>query len=154
MREAGDEKMVGMRGLLWRAHGFLVVVAAWAITSALGLVVISQVTESSPATGGQAVPGPSWNGNIYPLAPPGSRLVERATAAGAQAKAGFPVLIPIAAAASRANLTQVWVNTHGPRREVALVFDRGKVDILMHRATYRSDLRYFRAYVAQKEKTE
>src|SRR5262249_45175593 len=34
----------------------------------------------------------------------------------------------------------------------ALVFDNGKVQILMHRATPQSDLRYFRAYVAQKNK--
>jgi hypothetical protein len=71
---------------------------------------------------------------------------------GAQAKAGFPVLVPIAAPASQANLTEVWVSRNGPGREVALVFDKGKVDILMHRATYQRDLSYFRAFVAQKKK--
>ena len=141
---------------LLRRHTFFVVVAAWAITAVLGLVVVSQVTESSPAAADSArqtvhVRELGWNGNLYPLGPPGSPLAEKTTAAGAQAKAGFPVLVPIAAAASQANLTQVWVNTNGPAREVALVFDKGKVDILMHRATYQSDLRYFTAFVAQKK---
>jgi len=59
--------------------------------------------------------------------------------------------MPSTAAASRANLTQAWVAPHQEPR-TALVFDNGKVQILMHRATYRSDLRYFRAYVAEKDK--
>src|SRR6266542_230859 len=37
-------------------------------------------------------------------------------------------------------------------RQVALVFDKGKVEILMHRATYQSALRYFHAFVAEKDK--
>jgi hypothetical protein len=85
---------------------------------------------------------------LYPLGPPGFG-VEKTTVAGAQAAVGYPVPVPSTAAASRANLTQVWV---APRngRQAALVFDKGKVDILMHRATYQSALRYFHAFVAEK----
>src|SRR5258708_989577 len=134
MMKAGDKRVMSIPRLPWR-HGFLVVVAAWAIAAVLGLVVLSKVTGSRPAAADSArqavdVPGLGWNGNLYPLGPPGSPLAEKTTAAGAQAKAGFPVVVPIAAAASRANLTQIWVNTYGPGREVALVFDKGKVDIL------------------------
>jgi hypothetical protein len=81
---------------------------------------------------------------------------EKTTVAGAQAKAGYPVPVPSTAAASRANLIQAWVSNtrYIPRKErqVALVFDKGKVEILMHRATYQSALRYFHAFVAEKDK--
>jgi len=90
-----------------------------------------------------------WNADLYPLGPP--PLAEKTTVAGAQARVGYPVPVPSTAAASQANLTQAWVAPHNARR-AALVFDNGKVQILMHRATYRSDLRYFRACVAQKNK--
>ena len=142
---------------IWRrprwAHGFLVVVAAWAITAVLGLVIVGKVTGSGPMSTGSArhmggLPGLGWNPNRYPLGPPG--LAEKTTAAGAQAAAGFPVPVPSDAAASRANLTQAWVNKYNG--EVALVFDKGKVDITMARATQQKDLRYFQAFVAQKNK--
>ena len=92
-----------------------------------------------------------WNGSLYPLGPPGSGAAEKTTVAGAQAAVGYPVPVPSTAAASRANLTQVWVSNtrYIPRkdRQVALVFDKGKVDILMHRATRQSALHYFHAFM-------
>src|SRR5215471_2794536 len=113
-----------------------------------------------PAPAGASSAGPAehtgdvrdpigWNRDLYPLGPP--PLAEKMTVAGAQARVGYPVPMPSTAAASRANLTQVWVASHNEGR-TALVFDNGKVQILMHRATPQSDLRYFRAYVAQKNK--
>ncbi len=97
-----------------------------------------------------------WNGNLYPLGPPGSGMAEQTTVAGAQAKVGYPVPVPSTAAASRANLTYVWVNGNGiPRekRQVAFVFDNGKVQILMHRVTYQNDLGYFRTFIAENRVT-
>jgi hypothetical protein len=85
-------------------------------------------------------------------------MAEKTTVAAAPAAAGYPVPVPSTTAASRANLTQVWVSStrHIPRkwRQVALVFDNGKVDILMHRATYQSALHYFHAFVKEKNKNE
>jgi len=131
----------------------LVVAAAWAITAVLGLVIVGKVTGSGPMSTGSArhtggLPGLGWNANRYPLGPPG--LAEKTTAAGAQAAAGFSVPVPSDAAASQANLTQAWVNKYNG--EVALVFDKGKVDITMARATQQKDLRYFQAFVAQRNK--
>lgn len=77
-------------------------------------------------------------------------MAEKTTVAGAQAAVAFPVVVPSGPVASRANLTQVWVSTQ--EGQVALVFDNGKVDILLHREAYQTDLRYFRAFVAQKDK--
>jgi hypothetical protein len=147
--------MIGIRRLPRRARGFLVVAAAWAITAVVGLVIAGTVTGSGPAghTGGVRNPI-GWNGNLYPLGPPGSGMAEKTTVAGAQAKVGYPVSVPSTATAGRASLTQAWVNGNTiPReeRQVALVFDNGKVQILMHRATYQSALRYFRAFVAEKD---
>jgi hypothetical protein len=152
--------MIGIRRLPRRARGFLVVAAAWAITAVAGLVIAGTVTGPGPASAGPAghtsgVRSPiGWNGNLYPLGPPGSGIAEKTTVAGAGAKAGYPVPVPSTAAASRANLTQAWVNGNTiPReeRQVALVFDNGKVQILMHHSTYQSALRYFRAFVAEKD---
>ncbi len=130
-------------------------VTALLVTS-LGVVTFtpgSRVTGSGPVSAGPArhtggVPNPiGWNGNLYPLGPPG--MAEKTTVADAQAKVGYPVPVPSDPAASRANLTQVWV---APRnnRQAALVFDRGKVDILMTPYTYQSALHYFRAFVREK----
>ncbi len=97
-----------------------------------------------------------WNGNLYPLGPPGLLGAEKRTVAGIQAKVGYPVPVPSTAAASRANLTYVWVNGNGiPRekRQVAFVFDNGKVQILMHRVTYQNDLGYFRTFIAENRVT-
>src|SRR5258708_6782581 len=131
------------------------------LVTSLGVVTFtpdSRVTGSGPVSTGPArhtggVPNPiGWNGNLYPLGPPG--MAEKTTVAGAQAKVGYPVPVPSDPAASRANLTQVWVSStrHIPRkwRQVALVFDKGKVDILMHHATYQSALHYFHAFIAEK----
>jgi hypothetical protein len=97
-----------------------------------------------------------WDGNLYPLGPPGSGAAEKTTVVGAQAAVGFPVPVPSTAAASRANLTHVWVSStryiSRKNRQVALVFDGGKIDILMHRETYQSALHYFHAFIAEKEK--
>jgi hypothetical protein len=135
------------------------VAASGAITAVAGLVIAGTLTGSGPAPAG---PGPSggglanpigWNGKLYPLGPPGSGMAEKTTVAGAQAAAGYPVPLPSTAAASRANLTQVWVAPHNGR-QVALVFDKGKVDILMQPYTYQSALSYFHAFVAQKSKND
>ena len=151
--------MIGIRRLPRRARGFLVVMAAWAITAVVGLVVAGTVTGSGPAsagparhTGGVGNLTAGW-GNLYPLGPPELTGAEKTTVAGAEAKAGHPVPVPSTAAASRANLTQAWVSSNTlPRKErqVALVFDKGKVEILMHRATYQSALRYFHAFIAER----
>lgn len=155
--EGGDEKMIG----IWRrprwAHGFLVVAAAWAITAVLGLVIAGKVTGSSPTSTGSArhaggVPAVGFNGNLYPLGPPGWAAAEKTTVAGARAAAGFPVPVPSNLAASRASLSQVWVNTHDG--EVALVFDRGKVDITMVRRPYQSALSQYQTFIAEKDQNQ
>jgi hypothetical protein len=151
--------MIGIRRLPRRARGFLVVAAAWAITAVAGLVIAGTMTGSGPASAGPArytsgVRNPiGWDGSLYPLGPPGSGA-EKMTVAGAQANVGYPVPMPRTPAASRANLTQAWVSGSAiPRQEraVALVFDNGKVQIIMRRDTYQSALHYFRAFVAEKE---
>ncbi len=70
------------------------------------------------------------------------------TIAGAQAAVGFRIPVPSNVAARRASLTQTWVDKYNG--EVALVFDNGKIDITVTRVTRQKDLRYFQAFVAQK----
>jgi hypothetical protein len=124
-------------------------VAALAVTALL-VTSLGVVTSPGPARHTAGVRNPiGWNGKLYPLGPPGLG-VEKTTISGAQAKVGYPVPVPSTPAASRANLTQVWA---APRnnRQVALVFDNGKVDILMHPATYQRALHYFHAFIAEKK---
>src|SRR5258708_23906808 len=125
-----------MRAIEFRSswpHRFLVVIAAWVVTCAVGLMIAHEVSGGSrsapaaPARLAGNVPGLGWNGNLYPLGPPGSGAAEKTTLTGAEAAVGFPVLMPSNRAASRSNLAHVWVNT--PGRQVALVFGNGRVDI-------------------------
>jgi hypothetical protein len=151
---ATGRMMLRARPAAGRTRGLLLVVAAWAITAVLGLVIASTVTGSGPTSAGSArhtgrLPGPGWNGNRYPLGAPGP--AEKTTVAGAQAAVGFPVPVPSDPAASQASLTQAWVSTHG--RQVALVFDDGRVDITMAPAQYQNPLRQFRTFIAENQVT-
>ena len=78
-------------------------------------------------------------------------MAEETTVAGAQAAVGYSVPVPSTAAASRANLTQVWVAPQ-TGHQTAYVFDEGKVRILVSPATYQSALHYLHAFVAEKDK--
>jgi hypothetical protein len=78
-------------------------------------------------------------------------MAEKMTVVRAPAAVGYPIPMPSTAAASRVNLTQVWVAPQNGR-QTALVFDNGKVRILMSPATYQSALRYFRNFVREKNK--
>jgi hypothetical protein len=46
--------MIGIRRLPRRVRGFLVVMAAWAVTAVAGLVIAGTVTGSGPASAGPA----------------------------------------------------------------------------------------------------
>jgi hypothetical protein len=69
------------------------------------------------------------------------------TPVGAQAAAGFPVLLPHVQAARPANLTHTWVDDR--HRRVALVFAGGKVTIVLARANYSDARTDFRRFIAQ-----
>lgn len=153
-RPAHSSPRRALRAMLTRPG---LVISGGIAAAAVGVIMVGVVAAVGPARHSGGVPGPvTCNANLYPLDCPGSGMAEKTTVAGAQAAVGFPVPVPGTAAASPANLTQAWVSNtrHIPRKErqAALVFDKGKVDILMHRATYQSALSYFRAFVAQKKK--
>ncbi|HEV2372740.1 MAG TPA: hypothetical protein VGS19_11275 [Streptosporangiaceae bacterium] len=68
------------------------------------------------------------------------------TVAGAQAAAGFPVHVPNAPLANAKTLAKVWVSP--PLHQVALVFDHGKVTIMMWPAIYHNAMAFFRKSMA------
>jgi len=143
------------RSLTWhsprRRRRLLIAISAVAVLGVTALLVTSLgvMTSPGPARHGGVRNPIGWNGKLYPLGPPGFG-VEKTTVAGAQAKVGYPVPVPSNAAASLANLTQAWV---APRnhRQAALVFDKGKVDILMAPKTRQGALRWFHAFVKEKK---
>ena len=116
------------------------VVAAAACTLALAgaVVVLAGVAGSGGAAQCSKIAGP----------PNGSPLVSGrpTTVAGAQAAAGFPVLVPDVQAARLANLTRAWVDD---RRHVALAFAAGKVTITQAPTTRLDAVTGFRRFVAQ-----
>ncbi|HEV2373591.1 MAG TPA: hypothetical protein VGS19_15635 [Streptosporangiaceae bacterium] len=63
------------------------------------------------------------------------------TVAGAQSAAGYPVTMPNAPLADAKTLDKVWVST--PLHQVALVFDHGKVTVMLSRATYHDPTSFF-----------
>ncbi|HEV2371851.1 MAG TPA: hypothetical protein VGS19_06750 [Streptosporangiaceae bacterium] len=71
---------------------------------------------------------------------------KQTTLAGAQAAAGFPVHLPNAPLADAKTLATVWVSP--PLHQVALVFDHGKVTIMMWPAIYHDPTAFFRKSIA------
>lgn len=69
----------------------------------------------------------------------------KTTLAGAQAAAGFPILVPDDPGLGRASAAQAWVS----RQAVALVYARGKITITMAPATHPDALRWFRTFIAE-----
>jgi hypothetical protein len=76
---------------------------------------------------------------------------QKATVADAQAAVGFPVPLPNATAASQGSLTQAWKNSE--QQQVALVFDGGKLTIMMWPATYQDPASEFQAFIAENNAT-
>ncbi|HEV2374231.1 MAG TPA: hypothetical protein VGS19_18995 [Streptosporangiaceae bacterium] len=62
------------------------------------------------------------------------------TVAQAAPSAGFPVDVPNTGIANEKTLTKVWVS---PAHQVALVFDGGKVTIMMWRAIYHDPASFY-----------
>ncbi|MGH7868647.1 MAG: hypothetical protein ACREP9_13715, partial [Candidatus Dormibacteraceae bacterium] len=146
----GDEKMIGAQRRAWRvtrsARDVLLVIASWAFTAALGMVTIGMVT------GGHGTPAGSSAGRL-PLPNLDHPFIneQKATIAGARAAVSFPVLLPNAAPASQSNLTQVWVDHE--QHQVALVYSRGKLTVMMWPATYTDPTREFRTFIAENHAT-
>jgi hypothetical protein len=120
---------------------FLVIVG-WVLTAALGLVIVSAATRghtAATARPGGSLPVPNL---VYPLV-----NEQKATVASAPETVGFPVPLPDAAAASSGNLTQTWVN--GAEQQVALVYDGGKLTIMMWPAAYADPASEFKTFTAE-----
>ncbi|HEV2371771.1 MAG TPA: hypothetical protein VGS19_06330 [Streptosporangiaceae bacterium] len=66
---------------------------------------------------------------------------KQVTVAQAAASAGFPVVVPNSALASTKNLAKVWVS---PAHQVALVFDHGKITVMMSPAIYHDAAAFFK----------
>ncbi|HEV2377934.1 MAG TPA: hypothetical protein VGS19_37960 [Streptosporangiaceae bacterium] len=66
---------------------------------------------------------------------------KQVTVAQAAASAGYPVTVPTTALANAKTLTTVWVS---PAHQVALVFDHGKVTVMMSPAIYHNAAGFFR----------
>ncbi|HEV2374555.1 MAG TPA: hypothetical protein VGS19_20630 [Streptosporangiaceae bacterium] len=71
---------------------------------------------------------------------------KQTTLAGAQAAAGFPVHVPNAPLADAKTLAKVWVSP--PLHQVALVFDNGKVTVMMWPAIYHNPMSFFKKSMA------
>jgi hypothetical protein len=145
--EAGDEKMIGIQRRARWPQGVLFVILSWALTAALGLLIISTVTRA------HAAPAARPGGDLGPPPDLAHPLVngQATTVANAQAAAGFPVPLPNTAVASQGNLTQAWMDS--TQQQVALVFDGGKLTIMMWPATYQNPTSEFQTFIAENNAT-
>jgi hypothetical protein len=143
-------------------HGGLLVAAAWGLTTVVGLVIVSTVmTGSSHAQTNTGATHPVRAGTLptgagkkmtrpgtLPAKNPSEPLIDgrKTTVAGAQEAAGYAIPLPHADTASNANLTQVWIDG---KREVALVYDSGKLTITMMPAISKDPEKRFQAFIKQ-----
>jgi hypothetical protein len=110
----------------------------WAVTVALGVTVI-MLTRTNPPAVHTAVPSQIQKSWAQPL------VNERATTVlRAERQVGFRIFMPNSALASKHNLNKVWVNRQG---QVALIFDGGKITVMMWSATYVNPAHWFRYVV-------
>lgn len=141
-------------------HTAFIVVAAWGLTTVVGLVIVATVMTSpshaGTATGQAGGPALPRTGTIGSAPVRAGALPVRnnepliaarqMTIAEARATAGYPIPLPHASAASQANLTRVWMDS---KHEVALVFDNGKITITMQPATYRDPKTRFETFISE-----
>lgn len=125
------------------SRSFLWIAAGWAVTVVAGLIVI----------------GPAARSHATPSAHPGALSLpslaqpfvsgQKSTVAAAQAAVGFPVPVPDVAAASGNNLSQTWLDIQ--QQQVALVFDGGKLTIMMRPASYKDATTEFQTFIAEND---
>ena len=124
------------------AHGFLWVMVGWVVAVIVGLVVVAAVTRGHAAPSAQS----AGDLSLPTLAQPFVNG-QKTTVADAQAAAGFTVPMPNVTAANSGNLTQTWLDSD--QRQVALVFDGGKLTIMMSPATYKDPTSEFETFIAE-----
>lgn len=124
-------------------HGVFIMVSAWALTSVLGLIVVSVMNKSTS----QAAAAPS-TGRLASRNSDQPLLVgQKTTITRARIAVGYPVPLPNSRAADRANLNQVWVNSE--LRDVGLVFGNGKITITFAPATYQNPEKKFETFIKE-----
>jgi hypothetical protein len=117
------------------------VIALLAVAGSLGVVTAVVLASNLTRSGGPVAC--SYSGMPRGADPlPGGR---RATVAGAQSAAGFPVLVPHDLALSPAHATHVWVSNQA----VAFSYARGKITITMTPAAYADPLTWFHTFIAE-----
>ncbi|HEV2375785.1 MAG TPA: hypothetical protein VGS19_26915 [Streptosporangiaceae bacterium] len=106
------------------------------MAAAAVIAVTAAACSAPPAT--SSVPG---SGLPQDYSHPFGPHEKQVTLAQAAASAGYSVTVPTAALANAETLTTVWVS---PAHQVALVFDHGKITVMMAPAIYHDPLSFFR----------
>jgi hypothetical protein len=131
-------------------RGVTLVLASWILVAAFGLMIF-YLTSSSHSVRADRLT--SQNGGL--VSQNGLSLTkplmdaQKVTAGTAQAAVRFEVPMPDATIANIYNLTQTWTNKL--LRQVAMVFDHGKVTIMMWPATYRSPRIEYQSYITEND---
>jgi|ERR1700722_9984180 len=119
------------------ARSIAVTLVAWAVVAAVSLAVLAATTRPIPKVPQDGSLGPA--NRATPLFD--ARVM---TVKAAESAAGYT--IPMPTAAGLPILTKVW---ESPNHEVALVFARDKVTLLIRPATYTDPAVWFRKIVAE-----
>jgi|HubBroStandDraft_1064217.scaffolds.fasta_scaffold32043_3 hypothetical protein len=117
-----------------RMYGIPIMAVSAAMVIVAGVLLI--LARSNPAaSGGQSFGLPT---NYQQPLPGGIKT----TVAAAQAAVGFPIQVPDNARANLTNLVETWLSPG--HRQAALVFDGGRVTIIVQHAMYRDPAAFFR----------
>lgn len=124
----------------WKSRGILLVALSWALTAIVGVAIAGAFSRSDDAATPKSGGAPAVPNLVEPLV-----YEETTTVSGAQTALGVPMAMPVAAAASNSNLTHVWMNGE---HQVALVYDSGKLTIMMWPARYTDPLEEFESFIS------
>lgn len=125
-------------------HNFLWVTIGWAVTAIVGLAIIGTTVSTHAAPTGQSRGSTALPDMAHPLV-----NGQETTVQAAQAAVGFQVPVPDIAAASTSNLTKTWLDSS--QQLVALVFDDGKLTIMMGPASYQDATSEFKTFIAEND---
>ena len=118
------------------------IIASWIVTTLAGITIVGLAGGGCTAHTTQDDGTPAGVSAATPLANAQQMSVARASSA-----IGFKVPVPATSIASQGNLTATWARAD--MRQVALVFDQGKLTIVIQPAVYQDPSTDYQTFISE-----
>jgi hypothetical protein len=129
-------------------HAAVWIVSSWVVVTVVGLTIAGVTTGSGAGPVDRRATPLNQHGTLAGLGPARPLLGgERITPAHSSSLVGFNVPVPNTSIANSGNLTATWAVAS--RRQVALVFDRGKLDVVFKPAIYKDAASEYRTFICE-----